>query len=188
MHNPIRLDSHAEWLEGVRKSESPNHDDRPENTEITLLVIHGISLPPGEFGGGYIDQLFMNHLDPGKHPYFAEIAGNRVSAHLLIDRKGNITQYVPFHKRAWHAGPSVYKGRQRCNDFSIGVELEGCDDQPYTDNQYTQLAALTKVLMQQWPAINTENIVGHCHIAPDRKTDPGPKFDWQRYFELLEHD
>lgn len=188
MHNPIRLDKHAEWLDGIRKIESPNYDDRPDNTEITLLVIHGISLPPGEFGEGNIDQLFMNNLDPGKHPYFAEIAGNPVSAHILIDRAGKITQYVPFNRRAWHAGPSEFKGRQCCNDYSIGVELEGCDDQPYTDEQYIQLAALTKVLMKQWPAINRESIVGHCHIAPDRKTDPGPQFDWLRYFDLLKHN
>jgi AmpD protein len=188
MHNPIRLDKRAEWLDGIRKIESPNYDDRPDNTDITLLVIHGISLPPGEFGGGNIERLFMNDLDPGTHPYFAEIAGNRVSAHVFIDRVGKITQYVPFNRRAWHAGPSEFKGRQRCNDFSIGVELEGCDDQPYTDVQYTQLAALTKVIMKQWPAINLENIVGHCHIAPDRKTDPGPQFDWQHYFDLLKHD
>jgi len=186
IHNPIQIDPRAEWLVDISRVESPNRDERPDNTEIALLVIHGISLPPGEFGGGYIDQLFMNNLDTRDHPYFAEIADTRVSAHILIDRAGMITQYVPFNKRAWHTGVSEFGGRQRCNDFSIGVELEGCDDQPYTDEQYTQLAALTAVLMKQWPAITRDNIVGHCHIAPDRKTDPGPKFEWKHYFDLLE--
>jgi AmpD protein len=186
IHNSIKLGPHAAWLEGIRRVESPNQDERPDNTEITLLVIHGISLPPGEFGGGYIDQMFMNNLDCRDHPYFAEIADTPVSAHIFIDREGKITQYVPFNKRAWHAGASEFMGRQRCNDYSIGVELEGCDDQTYTDEQYMQLAALTVVLMRQWPAITRNNIVGHCHIAPDRKTDPGPTFDWKHYFDLLE--
>ena len=185
-HKSVRLDPDAAWLEGIRRAESPNQDERPENTEITLLVIHSISLPPGEFGGGYIDQLFMNNLDCRAHPYFAEIAETRVSTHILISRAGLITQYVPFNKRAWHAGVSEFCGRQRCNDFSIGVELEGCDDHPYTEEQYIQLAALTAVLMKQWPEITRDNIVGHCHIAPDRKTDPGPTFEWKHYFDLLE--
>lgn len=185
-HNPIRLDSRAEWLDGVRRVASPNQDERPDNTEIALLVIHGISLPPGEFGGGFIDQLFINNLNPHDHPYFAEIADTRVSTHILIDRAGMITQFVPFNKRAWHAGVSEFRDRKHCNDFSLGVELEGCDDQPYTDQQYKQLAAVTMVLMKQWPVITRDNIVGHCHIAPGRKTDPGPNFDWRYYFDLLD--
>ena len=186
IHNPVQLDHQAAWLEGISRFESPNQDDRPENSEITLLVIHSISLPPGEFGGGYIDKLFMNNLDRRDHPYFAKIAESRVSAHIFINRAGKITQYVPFNKRAWHAGASEFCGRQRCNDFSIGVELEGCDDHPYTEEQYIQLAALTAVLVKQWPAITRDNIVGHSHIAPDRKTDPGPNFKWKHYFDLLE--
>jgi len=184
----IELDPMAEWLLGVRKVPSPNQDDRPAGSAIELLVIHGISLPPGQFGGGYIDALFTNSLQPELHPYFREIAGRKVSAHVLIDRMGEITQYVPFHRRAWHAGVSAFRGRTCCNDFSIGVELEGCDDQPYTDFQYTTLAGLSRVLCAQWPLITKENIVGHCHIAPGRKTDPGPTFDWPGYFRTLGHD
>ena len=178
LDTPLRLDAQAQWLTDVRRVLSPNQDDRPEHTRISLLVIHAISLPPGEFGGGHIDQLFTNCLDPAVHPYFAEVADHKVSAHILVNRHGELTQYVPFNKRAWHAGVSVFKGRPRCNDFSIGVELEGCDDQPYTGEQYSKLAELSRVLMIQWPAIVPDNIVGHCQIAPDRKTDPGPRFDW----------
>ena len=182
----IRLEKDSEWLANVRRIVSPNFDERPEEEEINLLVIHGISLPPGKFGGNYIDQLFTNTLDPDEHPCFPEIANNKVSAHVFIDRSGRITQYVPFSKRAWHAGLSCFRGRHRCNDFSIGIELEGCDEQPYTDEQYKQLAFLTKVLMSNWSGINKDNIAGHCHISPGRKTDPGPHFDWDHYFTLLE--
>lgn len=184
---PLTLDAGGQWLAGIRQVHSPNQDARPPGSSISLLVIHGISLPPGQFGGDYIDQLFTNRLDPAAHPYFAEIAGIQVSAHVLVNRQGVMTQYVPFRQRAWHAGPSEFQGRPRCNDFSIGVELEGCDDQPYTGQQYTTLACLTRVLTTHWPDIRRENIVGHCHISPDRKTDPGPLFDWKRYFALLEH-
>lgn len=184
----IELDQKAEWLRGVRVVPSPNQDARPDGTTIDLLVIHGISLPPGQFGGNYIDALFTNNLSPESHPYFREIAGTKVSAHVLINRAGQFTQYVPFHRRAWHAGVSAFQGRDCCNDFSIGIELEGCDDQPYTGNQYTTLAGLTRVLCAQWTAITKEHIVGHCHIAPDRKTDPGPAFDWRHYFHLLGYD
>ena len=181
---PIELDQKAEWLRGVRQVPSPNQDKRPEGAAIDLLVIHGISLPPGQFGGNHIDALFTNKLDPGLHPYFREIAGRKVSAHVVINRAGEITQYVPFNRRAWHAGVSTFRGRTCCNDFSIGIELEGCDDQPYTVKQYAALAGISRVLCRQWPAITQDHIVGHCQIAPDRKTDPGPAFDWQYYFSL----
>ena len=186
INNQIRLEHDAEWLADVRRIISPNFDERPGMEEISLLVIHGISLPPGKFGGNYIDQLFTNTLDANDHPYFVTIIDNKVSSHIFIDRSGKITQYVPFSKRAWHAGISSFKGRQCCNDFSIGIELEGCDEQPYTDIQYKQLAALTGVLMSQWPGIKRNNIAGHSQIAPGRKTDPGPCFDWNYYFALLE--
>lgn len=172
------------WLEEARRLESPNCSDRPDNAEISLLVIHNISLPPGEFGGPWIDSLFTNQLDPHAHPYFADIHQLRVSAHLLIDRHGRITQYVPFDKKAWHAGQSLYCGRENCNDFSIGIELEGCDDKPFTDAQYQQLAAVTRRLRQLFPAITDTAIVGHSDIAPGRKTDPGPCFDWHYYRTL----
>lgn len=185
---PLKLDVDADWLEEARQVISPNQDERPEPADISLLVVHGISLPPGVFGGNHIDRLFTNTLDPAAHPYFAGIAGERVSAHILINREGGLTQYVPFSRRAWHAGPSEFRGRQCCNDFSIGIELEGCDDQPYTEDQYRTLAALTRVLMSRWPAIKREHIVGHCDIAPGRKTDPGPVFDWNHYFSLLDYN
>lgn len=172
-------------LSGARLLLSPNYDDRPEGTAIDLLVVHGISLPPGEFGGGDIDRLFTNCLDPGAHQYFAAIAPLRVSAHALIRRDGSITQYVPFHRRAWHAGESCYEGRRRCNDFSIGIELEGTDDCPYEEAQYQTLAAVARALMAAYPGITRERITGHEHIAPGRKTDPGPAFDWQHFRELL---
>lgn len=168
------------YLSSAVQVASPNFDDRPDESDIRLLVIHGISLPPNQFGGGYIEQLFINNLDPGEHPYFEEIKDLRVSSHLLIDRDGIITQFVPFHKRAWHAGESCYKDRQRCNDFSIGIELEGTDEQPYTEKQYESLNEVIRVLLEYYPAINREDIVGHCHIAPQRKTDPGPAFEWSK--------
>lgn len=179
------LDGPGDWLQGVRRLPSPNADERPAAVGIDLLVVHGISLPPGRFGGGYIDALFTNTLEPALHPYFADIAGLRVSAHLLVDRDGTLTQYVPFTRRAWHAGRSNWGGRARCNDFSIGVELEGTDDSPYTDAQYTRLGALARCLMRRWPAITPARVVGHADIAPGRKTDPGSAFDWQRLRALL---
>ncbi len=174
------------WIRGVRHCPSPNHDERPEGTEIDLLVIHGISLPPRQYGGPWIDRLFTNSLDPDAHPYFREIASLRVSSHLLIDRTGAITQYVPLNKRAWHAGQSEFMGRSCCNDFSIGIELEGYDDEPYEVVQYSRLVEITRLLQQEWPSLFRERIVGHCDIAPGRKTDPGPAFDWKRYFEGLQ--
>jgi len=157
---------------------SPHFDDRPPGERVSLLVIHNISLPPGEFGGPYIDQLFMGTLHPGAHPYFAGLAGVRVSAHFLIRRDGELVQYVPVEKRAWHAGESSWKGRARCNDFSIGVELEGADDVPFAEPQYETLTRLTKDLEARHGKLD---IAGHSDIAPDRKTDPGPWFDWARY-------
>ncbi|SFF51393.1 AmpD protein [Fontimonas thermophila] len=173
------------WLVGVRRVLSPNCDERPDPQDISLLVIHGISLPPGEFGGPWIDALFTNTLDAGAHPYFAAIAQLRVSAHLCIRRDGGLTQYVPFLRRAWHAGVSCFEGRSRCNDFSIGIELEGTDTRPYTARQYARLAAVTRRLLAAYPRITPARIVGHSDIAPGRKTDPGPAFDWTRYRRAL---
>jgi AmpD protein len=169
-------------LQGVRCVPSPNCDARPEGSAIELLVIHNISLPPGEFGGPGVIELFTNRLDPNGHPYYREIAGRGVSAHFLIRRGGELIQFVPCGKRAWHAGESVWRGRSRCNDFSLGIELEGCDDQPFEDAQYRRLAELTRALQAKYPITD---IVGHSDIAPGRKTDPGPRFDWARYQELL---
>ncbi|WP_027852258.1 1,6-anhydro-N-acetylmuramyl-L-alanine amidase AmpD [Marinobacterium litorale] len=170
--------------QAVSKAPSPNCDDRP-GEEISLLVVHNISLPPGQFGGPGIRQLFTNCLDPDEHPFYREIHELRVSAHLLIDREGQVIQFVPFEKRAWHAGVSQFEGRERCNDFSIGIELEGADDIPYTDIQYQVLADVTRELMALYPEITPDRIVGHCDIAPGRKTDPGPAFDWERYRNLI---
>ena len=181
----MKLDNNQSWLEGVRHCPSPHYDERLEGMAIELLVIHCISLPPGQFGGPFIDQLFTHTLDKNAHPVFAEIADLRVSSHLLIRRTGEIVQYVPFLKRAWHAGLSNFQGRERCNDFSIGIELEGIDDVPYTDEQYEQLGQVVKILQQAWPNLTPERIVGHSDIAPERKTDPGPAFDWPRLFALL---
>lgn len=147
---------------------------------VDLLVIHNISLPPGCYGGGYIEALFDNRLDAAAHPYFRDIASLKVSAHLLIDREGRITQFVPFDKKAWHAGQSCFQGREACNDFSIGIELEGCDDEAFTDDQYESLIEVTRLLMANYPRITLDRIVGHSEIAPGRKTDPGPCFDWKR--------
>jgi len=153
--------------------------------DIDLVIVHGISLPPGEFGGEAISRLFRNELDPSEHPSFRDLGGLRVSAHALIDRGGAITQYVSFLDRAWHAGPSSYHGRPACNDFSIGIELEGTDSLPYERSQYEALAALTRALMSRWPAVRPDRIVGHSDVAPGRKTDPGPVFDWDGLRRLL---
>ncbi len=160
--------------------ESPNCDSRPVD-ELSLIVIHGISLPPAEFGGHHIDKFFTNNLNPEAHPYFKEIKDLRVSSHLLIERSGKVKQFVPFTLRAWHAGESLFNKRNGCNDFSIGIELEGTDEIAYTDIQYDVLQKLCACLQKAYPAILTQNIVGHCDIAPDRKTDPGASFDWQRF-------
>ncbi|NEX23855.1 1,6-anhydro-N-acetylmuramyl-L-alanine amidase AmpD [Thiorhodococcus mannitoliphagus] len=175
----------AGWLKGTERHPSPNCDDRPAGTEIDLLVIHNISLPPGEFSGDWIDDLFLNRLDPSAHPYFTPIAQVRVSAHLLIRRDGSLIQYVPFALRAWHAGASSFEGRERCNDFSIGIELEGTDLTPFTDAQYRALIGCSREILQRYPNITQARITGHSEIAPGRKTDPGPAFDWPRYRAAL---
>lgn len=173
------------WLTGITRTPSPNFDERPDPADISLLVIHCISLPPGEFGNHYIDQLFCNRLDPDDHPYFKDVYQLTVSSHLLIKRDGVCVQYVPFDKRAWHAGKSIYEGRERCNDFSIGIELEGTELVDYTDRQYVQLATVIRTLLETYPNLSTQRITGHSDIAPGRKTDPGASFDWQRLLELL---
>lgn len=171
------------WLVGVRRIPSPNFDARPEGGAISLLVVHNISLPPGEFGGEGVLQLFANRLDAAAHPYYQTIKDLRVSAHFFIRRDGELIQFVPCGMRAWHAGVSQWCGQERCNDFSIGVELEGTDELPYTDAQYARLAQLTRRLCTLYPITD---IAGHADIAPDRKTDPGPAFDWARYRAMLE--
>jgi len=172
-------------LDGARKCLSPNRDTRPDPDDIDLVVVHGISLPPGQFGGDAIDRLFTNELDPAAHPFFSEIADLRVSAHLLVRREGAVVQYVPFHERAWHAGVSAWCGREGCNDFSVGIELEGTDDIPYTESQYLALAEIVGALATAYPRITSERLAGHCDVAPGRKTDPGPCFDWDRLAVLL---
>lgn len=164
---------------------SPNYNKRPDSESglISLLVIHNISLPPGEYGRGYVHQFFQNELNPLDHPYFETIADLQVSSHFLIERSGQLTQFVNTQDRAWHAGASCYQGRENCNDFSIGVELEGTDNEPYTDLQYQTLIELTKALMVTYPAITAGRITGHQFIAPRRKTDPGFAFEWQRLFQ-----
>jgi len=175
----------AGWLQAVEVIKSPNFDSRPENTSIKLVVVHGISLPPGEYGGGHIQNFFCNQLDPSSHEYFESICTMTVSAHCLIERDGNIIQFVSFQGRAWHAGESEWRGEQACNDFSVGIELEGCDDEAYTDSQYGSLAVLITTLRKRYPEINLDAITGHSDIAPLRKTDPGPAFDWEKLKALV---
>jgi AmpD protein len=181
----MRIDATGNRLLDARQVPSPNCDERPDGDDISLIVIHGISLPPGEYGGSWIDDLFTNRLDPDAHPYFPGIAHLRVSSHVLIRRDGGVVQYVPFRKRAWHAGESWYQGRDCCNDYSIGIELEGQDDEPYTPQQYDQLAAIIQVLARTFPRISSDRIRGHSDIAPGRKTDPGAAFDWLALNERL---
>ncbi|MEJ1958809.1 MAG: 1,6-anhydro-N-acetylmuramyl-L-alanine amidase AmpD [Nitrosomonadales bacterium] len=166
-------------LAGLRRTVSPNYDARPPGTSVELLVIHNISLPPGEFGGPAVIQLFTNSLDISAHPYFTQLQGLKVSAHFLILRNGSIIQFVPCGKRAWHAGVSSWQGRSACNDFSIGIELEGSDDVPFGEPQYASLTRLTRRLKRSYPTLR--DVSGHADIAPGRKTDPGPCFDWARY-------
>lgn len=167
-------------LAAAEQLASPNCNARPPDCDVRLIVIHNISLPPGCFGGPHIAQLFTNCLEPSAHPYFAEISNLQVSAHFLIRRDGVIQQFVPTGERAWHAGESVWRGRSNCNDFSIGIELEGTDDEIYSDPQYTHLAKLVRLLRETYTTIEPDAIVGHSDIAPGRKTDPGPSFDWAR--------
>ena len=164
---------------------SPNFGERPDPSDIDLLVIHNISLPPGQFGTRAVSDFFTNQLDVEAHPYFQTIADLKVSSHLFIERDGSIVQFVPFNKRAWHAGQSCFQGRSNCNDFSIGIELEGTDDVPYDDRQYEALAAVTQSLVSYYPKINKDRITGHENIAPGRKTDPGPSFSWDYFRSRL---
>lgn len=181
----MNIDLNSGLLEEARFVASPNYDERPEAQAISLIVVHCISLPPGEFGGNWIDDFFTNKLDSNAHEYFREIDDTQVSSHLLIRRDGEIVQYVPFNKRAWHAGESQFDGRDRCNDFSIGIELEGTDDIPYEYVQYEKLAQVIAELKRIYTDISNERIVGHSDIAPGRKTDPGPAFDWQNLFQQM---
>jgi AmpD protein len=181
----LQIEPATGLLAGVRQVLSPHFDDRPRDIAPELIVVHGISLPAGEFGGPWIDHLFAGDLPPDAHPSFRDTSALRVSAHALIRRDGAITQYVPFGVRAWHAGQSQYQGRTGCNDFSIGIELEGTDETPYTDAQYESLAALVRTLLSTYPTLSAERIAGHSDIAPGRKTDPGPAFDWQRWRKML---
>jgi len=180
------IDRATGFLTGVRQVLSPHFDARPSGALPELLVVHGISLPPGEFGGPWIDRLFTGTLPWDEHPYFKQIEGLRASAHALVRRDGQIVQYLPFGERAWHAGQSAWRGRTGCNDFSIGVELEGTDDMPYTDAQYEALAALSAALIATYPSLSAQTIAGHSEVSPGRKTDPGPSFDWARFRALLD--
>ncbi len=171
-------------LNTVLQRSSSHCDERPDG-EVSLLVIHNISLPAGQFLTPYVDDLFMGCIDCDAHETFSDLQGLRVSAHCFIRRTGEVIQYVPFEKRAWHAGLSMFEGRGQCNDFSVGIELEGTDKTPYTQAQYNALQSLTKALIYKYPAITRSRIVGHCDIAPGRKTDPGESFDWQYYFDLV---
>ena len=175
----MRLDPASGWCDGIHHCPSPNFNERPDG-EVSLLVIHNISLPPGQFGTGRVQQFFQNCLPADAHPYFADIAQMTVSAHFLIERDGAVIQFVSCNQRAWHAGVSSFAGRENCNDFSVGIELEGTDDQPFTDAQYQALVALAEELLRVYPQMASERICGHSDIAPGRKTDPGPCFDWAR--------
>ena len=179
----MKINNH--WITSAKKVHSPNCDDRDDMHDISLIVIHCISLPEGQFGTPFIEQLFTNQLDTKSHHSFAGICHLQVSSHLVIQRNGSITQYVPFNKRAWHAGISEYQGRSKCNDFSIGIELEGTEFSPYTEQQYSQLAATIQRLIQTYPKLNLDGITGHSDIAPKRKTDPGKSFDWGKLHQLL---
>lgn len=179
------IDTQTGWLRAARRVPSPNFDARPGGILPELIVVHGISLPPDQFGGPWIDRLFTNSLPPEQHPYFEKIKELKVSTHLLIRRDGELVQYVPFHERAWHAGASSYQGRERCNDFSVGIELEGADEIPYEPAQYRMLSAAILALCEAYPSLSLARIAGHSDISPGRKSDPGPAFDWQRLYALL---
>jgi AmpD protein len=176
----IAVDPVTGLLIGTRQVLSPHFDARPPGQMPELLIIHGISLPPGDYGGPWIDRLFCGNLPTDQHPFFASIAGLRVSAHALVRRDGSISQFVPFHARAWHAGVSEWQGRSACNDFSIGIELEGTDTEPYEASQYRALAQLIAALLRGYPSLSVDRLVGHSDVAPGRKTDPGLSFDWTR--------
>ena len=173
------------WLARTRRRISPNRNPRPDPRDLSLIVIHGISLPAGRFGTGLVDELFLNRLDVTADPALADLAGVAVSAHVFIDRRGRATQFVPFDERAWHAGVSEWRGRCNCNDFAIGIELEGEDTRRYTGAQYRRLEKVTRALLERYPGLSRDAIVGHLEVAPDRKTDPGGAFDWLRYLRSL---
>ena len=176
----MHIDNQRGLLTDISFHPSPNRDERPDVNDISGIVIHSISLPPGDFGGAWVDDLFLNKLDPHAHPYFQQIADLKVSAHLFIRRTGEIIQYVPFHQRAWHAGISSWQGRERCNDFTIGIELEGSDEHEFDSKQYTALISVICALQIQYPHLSPDKITGHSDISSGRKTDPGPYFDWSR--------
>ncbi|HVN99594.1 MAG TPA: 1,6-anhydro-N-acetylmuramyl-L-alanine amidase AmpD [Steroidobacteraceae bacterium] len=186
MQSGFSIDGATGLLRDARQVLSPHFDERPPGMQPELIVVHGISLPPGEFGGPYIEQLFTGCLDAEAHPYFAAIAAMRVSSHLLVRRNGEVVQFVPFGLRAWHAGASSWQGRPSCNDFSIGIEMEGTDDGAYEPAQYQALAGLISALCEAYPTLARERVVGHSDIAPDRKSDPGPAFAWSLLRELLD--
>ncbi len=173
------------WWHNARKVPSPHFDARPDAHDISLLVLHNISLPPGQFGSGDVEAFFTGHINSSAHPYFESIAHLRVSAHFFIRRDGEVVQFVATGARAWHAGVSSFQGRERCNDYSLGIELEGSDDTPFNSAQYHQLVQLSTDILRAFPRITLERIVGHQHIAPERKTDPGPFFDWDHYRRAL---
>ena len=185
MQTPFKISPANGLLEPSVQRSSPNRDARPDGVEPRLVVIHGISLPPGEFGGTAIDALFTNTLDHDAHPYFDEIRGLEVSAHLLIRRDGSVTQFVPLTERAWHAGESCFRGARRCNDYSIGIELEGEDETPYDVRQYAALTGVLQAIFAAYPTITAREVAGHCDVAPGRKSDPGPAFDWLRLYDGL---
>lgn len=182
---PAEFSIESGWLQPARHSPSPNFDARPENATIDLLVLHNISLPPQQFGDGFIEDFFCNRLDTTRHQYFQQLRFLKVSSHLLITRLGELVQFVSLNARARHAGESEHENRKACNDFSIGIELEGCDDLPYAPVQYEVLTAVTRVIMRNYPAITHDRIVGHSDIAPNRKTDPGPSFNWGSFHRQL---
>lgn len=181
----LNIDIQSGLMADARICLSPNFDDRADDNDLSLIVIHNISLPPNEFGGDGIDQLFTNTLDKNTHPFYEEIHELRVSSHLLIRRDGEIVQYVPFHKRAWHAGVSQFLGRDVCNDFSIGIEMEGTDFEPFEEIQYKKLNQTIEVLLASYPSLKPNMITGHEHIAAGRKTDPGPYFEWDKLSAVL---
>ncbi len=179
MKSPLTLDPNSHLFQGARYIPSPNADDRPEESDLQLIVIHGISLPPGRFGGEGVEQLFTNSLNPDEDEYYKQIQSLKVSSHLFINRAGELFQFVPLNKRAWHAGVSQFEGRTACNDFSIGIELEGTDETPYTASQYETLKQVIQAMTETYPSLSLDRIRGHSDIAPGRKTDPGPYFMWE---------
>src|SRR6202790_5242534 len=181
----MQIDLESGLMRDVSHVASPNYDPRAAGVEVVLIVVHGISLPPGEFGGPWIDRLFTNSLPADVHPYFAEVGSLRVSSHVVVTRDGAVTQYVGFTERPWHAGKSIYRGREACNDFSVGVELEGTDTLPYEPTQYAVLAKVVAALCAAYPRLSPDALVGHSDIAPGRKTDPGPAFDWPHARRLI---